>query len=83
MQLRAQLLKTGEVQRQLMKLQNELAGEGNAEYDRTYYANNTIGSHVNRPAIAINLRVHQCESSMCAPTRTRPVKKVEENSYFV
>lgn len=27
MQLREQLLKTGEVQRQLMRLQNELAGE--------------------------------------------------------
>lgn len=31
MQLREQLLKTGEVQRQLMKLQSELAGEGNTE----------------------------------------------------
>lgn len=39
MQLRAQLLKTGEVQRQLMKLQNELAGEGKkTERDRTYLA---------------------------------------------
>lgn len=31
MKLREQLLKTGEVQRQLMKLQNELAGENTAD----------------------------------------------------
>lgn len=36
MKLRAQLLKTGEVQRQLMKLQNELTGEGSTEDGRTY-----------------------------------------------
>lgn len=37
MQLRAQLLKTGEVQRQLMKLQNELAGDfKKTESNRTY-----------------------------------------------